>query len=185
MECNTMQETGLLYLSHELGEVQTAEFLDHLSVCSVCRDELAAYEHEKKALYSLEMLGENPSAQTDAKLLAACSRRPMITGFNLFSGVWGKRTVYSLLFLFFGLGAGLYFAMNYTNVLKPNNVALTSEQHSAPLASAVQEKVPAMLHESLNSQGKDMAAPAESPLAIEPALITPVQDIIPVALTKE
>jgi len=185
MECNKCQETGLLYLSHELEEAEAAEFLDHLNVCTVCRDEVARYEQEKKAIFSLEMMGENPSGQTDAKIIAVCSKRLPITGISLFSGVWGKRTVYSLLFLFFGLGAGVYFSLNFNNAFKPNSISVSSEQTPAPIASSAHNKPFVIQNDSQNIQDKDLLKPAESPLVAEPPVITPVQDIIPVSLVKE
>lgn len=135
MECNKWQEEGLLYVSREMNASQAKEYEKHVQLCDVCRNEIDQYILDKKALFSADMLCESPSEAVDKKIITACSYLPKTSrSITLFSTVWLKRAVISMVFLVFGTGAGVYFTMNYYNATT-NSTALAS--HKTPSAPAV------------------------------------------------
>ena len=76
MECNKWQEEGLLYVSREMDASQAEEYEKHVQICDVCRIEIDQYIHDKKTLFSADMLCESPSEHIDKKIIAACSSMP-------------------------------------------------------------------------------------------------------------
>lgn len=139
MECNKWQEEGLLYVSKEMDASQASEYGKHVQLCDECRVEIDQYLHDKKTLFSMDMLCESPSKEIDNKIITACSQSPKITSGNtIFSAVWFKRAIISMVFLVFGTGAGVYFTVNYYNATVNSN-ALASHKTLAPaVTSAVQ-----------------------------------------------
>ena len=137
MECNKWQEEGLLYVSKEMNASQAAEYGKHVQLCDVCRTEIDRYLIDKNKLFSADMLCESPSEDIDRKIIAACCNRPVVSrNIPLFSTVWFKRAVISMVFLVFGAGVGVYFTMNYYDATTKNN-ALASHKILAPtMASA-------------------------------------------------
>ena len=187
MECNKCQETGLLYLSQELSSSDVSEFHAHIDVCDVCRNEMESFDHLQKDVLSADLFVDVPSDSIDTKIIAACSQKPILTGFSLFGVTWAKRTLYSSLFLVFGLSAGLYFAMNYYVPAQNNTVAATSQQF-APVAHPVQaqQSVAISKKDSLISHKKDsLALPEEHPMLARPSDQNSQQGIITVDLSKE
>jgi hypothetical protein len=141
MECLKWQEIGLLAVSGEADAGQKDEFAQHMKICAACKDEADAYLADKKNFFSSDLLAEAPSETIDAKIIAACSSKPLATGIGLFSGLWVKKAVFSTLLLVFGMGAGAYFATHY---FAPNNsVAASKPAPNTVPAQAMQGKAPA------------------------------------------
>jgi hypothetical protein len=187
MECNKWQETGLLYLSQELRSTDVSEFQAHIDVCSVCRNEIDSFDHLQKNVLSADIFLDVPSELIDTKIIAACSKKPIVTGFSLFGVTWAKRALYSSLFLVFGLGAGLYFAMNYYIPEQNNTVAGTSHQ-LAPVAhqSQAPQTVAVSKKDSLTSHKKDsLTLPEDQPMLARPIDPNSHQGIITVDMSKE
>jgi hypothetical protein len=114
MECLKWQEVGLLFVSGETDVRQNEELKEHMKVCAECKNEVDQYYFEKKKFFSHDLLAEAPPKAIDAKIITACSQKPvMTTGFNLFSGLWMKKALLSTFFLVFGMGAGVYFTVHY------------------------------------------------------------------------
>ncbi|MBN1306620.1 MAG: hypothetical protein JXA18_01790 [Chitinispirillaceae bacterium] len=88
MTCNLWEEKGLLYSSGELNRQEEETFAAHIRQCSECAREWERYRHEREHLFSIEILGENPSAACDAEILRVCSkgtrRSTTISTFSLF-----------------------------------------------------------------------------------------------------
>jgi hypothetical protein len=187
MECKNWQETGLMYLSGELTREEASQFLEHTSVCDVCKQEVGSYEYLQKTVLSSEIFCEAPSEAIDAKILAACSHKPMITGMNLFGATWVKRTVYASLFLVFGLGAGVYFAMNYYAPVPTNSQASASQQPipASPVTAAAPATTVAMHKDSLASHLKDSLNQPENQIIARPIDASSQQGIVTVDLKKE
>jgi anti-sigma factor RsiW len=188
MECNNWQETGLMYLSGELNDKESSRFLEHMQACEVCRNEIASFEHLQTAVLSPDIFCAVPSGETDAKIIAACSRKPILTGINLLGAPWVKRTVYSSLFLLFGLGAGIYFAPYINTVMNraPAETVSATFRQPAPAAQAhVQPATAAVRTDSLASHSKDSFNQPEQQMIARPIDASSQQGIITVDLKKE
>jgi len=188
MECKNWQETGLMYLAGELTSEEASQFLEHTCACDVCKNEVASYEYLQKNVLSSEIFCEAPSEALDAKILAVCSQKPMITGMNLFGTTWVKRTVYASLFLVFGLGAGVYFAMNYYAPVQTDSQASVAKQAvpaSAVPAATTPVTTVAIHKDSLASHLKDSLNQPENQMITRPIDVSSQQGIITVDLKKE
>jgi len=187
MECKNWQETGLMYLSGELTSEEASQFLEHTRVCDVCKHEVASYEYLQKTVLSSEIFCEAPSEAIDAKILAACSYKPMITGMNLFGTTWVKRTVYASLFLVFGLGAGIYFAMNYYAPVQTDSQTAAAQQAVpvSPVPAAKPATTVALHKDSLASHPKDSLNQPENQMITRPIDASSQQGIVTVDLKKE
>jgi len=73
MACGKFEESGLLYLSGELGESEARGYESHLGECGECALETESYKREHAAFYSAEILGENPSPAVDSEILRVCA----------------------------------------------------------------------------------------------------------------
>jgi hypothetical protein len=155
MECNKWQEEGLLYVSKEMTASRASEYLKHVQVCDVCRVEIDQYFIDKKSLFSANMLCESPSDEINKKIIAACSFVPKASRtIPLFSTVWFKRAVISMVFLVFGTSAGIYFTMNYYDATTKSN-ALASHKSIAPAAPSVDRVALGSLEKSRDSAAAD------------------------------
>ena len=186
MECNKWQQEGLLYVSREMEASQAEEYEKHVQLCEVCRVEIDQHIHDKKTLFSAEMLGESPSEHIDKKIIAACSSMPKVSrSIPLFSTVWFKRAVISMVFLVFGTGAGVYFTMNYYNAITNNN-ALASHKSLAPAVASGSQVALVKNRDSTLSGKKDSLKQKETiPLVNHPRPGAPQQGIVTVDLKKE
>jgi hypothetical protein len=189
MECNKWQEEGLLYVSREMNALQAKEYEKHVQLCDVCRNEIDQYILDKKALFSADILCESPSEAVDKKIITACSYMPKTSrSITLFSTVWFKRAVISMVFLVFGTGAGIYFTMNYYNATT-NGTALAS--HKTPSAPAVASGNQGSLgslaksQDSALSNKKDSLKQKETAPFVNRQHSTPQQGMVTVDLKKE
>jgi hypothetical protein len=73
MGCNKFEESGLLYVSGELGNAEARAYESHLNECDECRQETEAYKKERAAFYTAGALGESPAPAGDAEILRVCS----------------------------------------------------------------------------------------------------------------
>ncbi len=73
MACNLWEELGLLYTSGELNEDDRKRYLEHVNKCSDCAGEWENYRSEKKRFFTIDILGETPSAACDAEIIRVCS----------------------------------------------------------------------------------------------------------------
>ena len=187
MECNKWQESGLLYISHELDEREEREFKEHMRVCSTCGKEVEQYFYDKKNFFPGSLLCESPSEAVDKKIIAACSQLPKMTaGFGIFSGVWVKNAVMATVFLLFGMSAGVYFTLNYFTASRPT-IAVSSEKKSSSTPSAIassEKSIPAHGLDSSRLNKKDSLKRGAPGPIVNPQPV-PQQGMIPVDLKKE
>jgi len=100
MACNLWEEMGLLYSSDELNEQEGETFTAHIRHCSECAHELETYQHERQKLFSIDVLGEAPSAACDAEILRVCSNgRRQPTNLSIISLFIKKSAIGLALFL--------------------------------------------------------------------------------------
>jgi len=129
MDCNKWEETGLLFSSGELPNAEAETYKEHLNVCATCADEYASYTSMKEKMFSVEVLGAQPSAACDAEIIRVCSdlRKP-VTTVSSFSLVV-KRTLISLTLFVFGFLSVSYVTirMNGNNVKQSIQVAATEK----------------------------------------------------------
>jgi hypothetical protein len=187
MECNKWQEEGLLYVSKEMDALQASEYGKHVQLCNACRVEIDQYLLDKKTLFSLDMLCESPSEEIDKKIIAACSQALKVTrGVTLFSSVWFKRAIISMVFLVFGTGAGLYFTVNYYNATTSGNTLASHKTFVPEVASADH-----VTHGSLTNKDSALAVKKDSlkkeavPFFNRQRQNAPQQGIVTVDLKKE
>ncbi len=187
MECNKWQQEGLLYVSREMEASQEEEYQEHVQLCEGCRDEIDQYIRDKKTLFSAEMLCESPSEHIDRKIIAACSSMPKVSrSITLFSTVWFKKAVISMVFLIFGTGAGVYFTMNYYNAATNNNAVASHKTPPAPAVASDSRVALAKNHDLMLSNKKDSLKQKETiPLVNHPRPDAPQQGIVTVDLKKE
>lgn len=132
MACAKWEEVGLLYTSGELDARERHDFLAHLEGCTECRAEYEQYTGERKKVFALEVLGEEPSAKVNAEIVRICSApRTVAVGFKIF-GLALTRPVMAALFLALGLTGGTYIAYNVDNA--SNVAAKASVQPEVPTA---------------------------------------------------
>ena len=118
MACSKWEETGLLYSSNELDDVDARQFQDHLCSCSECKAEYELYKKECSLFYNIQILSETPSEKVDKEILRVCSNpRKQVTSFGILS-VFLKKTAVSVTFFVVGFLVIGYFAMNIQNVQK-------------------------------------------------------------------
>jgi hypothetical protein len=188
MECNKWQEEGLLYVAKEMDASQAAEYVKHVQLCDICRLEIDQYLTDKKTLFSTDMLCELPSEAIDKKIIAACSQAPKAAQtISLFSTVWFKRAVISMVFLVFGTGAGVYFTMNYYDATTKNN-AIASHKTVAPTIASVSAGQTALVknRESALANKKDSIKQKENvPFVSRPRSGETQQGIVTVDLKKD
>jgi len=73
MECIKFEESGLLYVSGELGAAEAAAYEAHLAECADCRRETEAYKKESETLFTADILGAAPSEAVDREILRVCA----------------------------------------------------------------------------------------------------------------
>lgn len=71
MECKRWESDGLLYVAGELQDEASAEFEQHLAGCEECSRELSEYREMFGEFSAEDLLSDEPSAECDAKILAA------------------------------------------------------------------------------------------------------------------
>ena len=188
MECNKWQESGLLYISHELDEREDREFKEHMQVCSTCGKEVEQYFYDKKNFFPGSLLCESPSEAIDKKIIAACSQLPKMTvRLGIFSGVWVKNAVMATVFLLFGMSAGVYFTLNYVTASRAG-VAVSSEKKSSSTPSTIassEKGIPAHAVDSSRLNKKDTLKRGVPGPVVNPQPQVPQQGMIPVDLKKE
>ncbi len=102
MACSIWEEMGLLYSSGELNVQERQTFLEHVRGCTECTQELDMYQREREHLFSIDVLGEMPSAACDAEILRVCSDgRKRITSLNTLP-LFFKKAAISLTLLLIG-----------------------------------------------------------------------------------
>jgi hypothetical protein len=187
MECNKWQESGLLYISHELDEREDGEFKEHMQVCSTCGKEVEQYFYDKNNFFPGSLLCESPSEAIDKKIIAACSQLPKMTvRLGIFSGVWVKNAVMATVFLLFGMSAGVYFTLNYVTASRAS-VAVSSEKKSSSTPSAIassEKSIPAHAVDSSRLNKKDTLKRGVPGSIVNPQPV-PQQGMVPVDLKKE
>jgi hypothetical protein len=190
MECPKWQENGLLFVSGEADARQNEEFNEHMRVCIECKNEVEAYEYDKRHFFQQDFFTESPSEAINKKIIAACSHKPVTTlGFSLFSGVWMKKALLSTFFLVFGIGAGVYFTMHYSNSI--SGVALSkSEKASSTTVTPVNQKATPAVQLAKVKAGDSAKSNKKDSLKANEAVSFPGnqksgEGIIPVDLKKE
>jgi hypothetical protein len=109
MECSKWEEIGLLYCSNELNRQEAREFEEHLKACSECSQEHKIYLHEKATLYTVDILGETPSAAVSDEILRVCKDgRRKYTTLGFFPSLF-KKGVFSATFFAIGFIVVSYF----------------------------------------------------------------------------
>lgn len=115
MGCNKWEEVGLLFSSGELEEPRAKEYEAHLRECEECKIELETYQKEKNDLFTIDMLGEEPSRKVSDEILRVCSSaRKQVTHVGFFP-LFFKKTLYSVTFFVMGFVVVGYFAINMEN----------------------------------------------------------------------
>ncbi len=71
MVCKRWESDGLLYVAGELSEDAAAQYRQHLLECKECEESVADYENMFAGFAMEDLLTETPSAECDAKILAA------------------------------------------------------------------------------------------------------------------
>ncbi|MBD3421196.1 MAG: hypothetical protein GF398_13855 [Chitinivibrionales bacterium] len=130
MECTKWGTDGLLYTSDELTHKQKAAYERHLDKCAYCRKHLADYRVSSQSLFTVEVLGASPSAQTDAEILRVCSSSAKTTSLGLFSGLFRRVAVSALLVVIGFAGAG-YFVYLIEDT-RQEAVRLAKERNAIP-----------------------------------------------------
>ena len=115
MACSKWEETGLLYSSSELNELEAKQYEEHLDFCPACKQEYETYQRERNLLFTEEVLGEAPSRKTDEEILRVCSSASKQYTHTGFLPLFLKRTVFSVTFFVVGFVVVGYFAMNMEN----------------------------------------------------------------------
>jgi len=125
MECNKWEESGLLYSSKELGELERTGYEEHLKECSECREEFQSYRAEHERFFTPAVLDEIPSADIDAEILRVCSDpRPKI---RILAPVLKKALVPVMLFIIGFVSVG-YIRMNMESVRQTKAVIVQSNK---------------------------------------------------------
>jgi len=141
MACNLWEEMGLLYSSDELNEQERETFTAHIRQCTECAHEWETYQHEKKKFFSIDVLGEAPSAACDAEILRVCSdgrRQP--TNLSIIS-LFIRKSVIGLALFLIGFTAVGYLVFR-ADVSDEQKTAIGSEKEvetTAPPATPVME----------------------------------------------
>ena len=152
MACNKWEEMGLLFSSGELSEEERRDFETHMLECSECTAERETYNRERKQFFSIDILGEDPSASCGAEILRVCSQgRKRLTAIQLFPLLLRKSAVSLALFLVgFTVVGYLTVRMDFSNESKSasntivngekgalHSVLAADEAANKPLDSAV------------------------------------------------
>jgi hypothetical protein len=160
MECNKWEETGLLYVSRELDELDLTEFKNHLSTCTFCSNELSQYNLEKTRFFSPSTLSIQTTPELDIKILTRCLSVRQ-THLGLVGMTWFKRIVFSSLVFAFGAGAGGYFTFAYYHAKSDAAIAAASSKSmKAPLAVTT---APAPMTQTASALSSDTTKPHNNP----------------------
>jgi anti-sigma factor RsiW len=164
MACTKWEEAGLLYTSGELTGAERSSYEQHLVACAECSQELRIYQAERRELFSVAMLEEQPSAAVDAEIVRVCGRRR-------YSGVsfllaWAARPVFAaLFFLVLGTGGGFYVA--YQMGHSPVSPAIVQQQPAAAPVVVAHAADSALAKDTLGvdsaSDGRPLARPSGAP----------------------
>jgi len=118
MECRKWVETGLLYTTRELTAQEALDYETHLTACEECRTELDCYRREHERFFTVEVLGEAPSAAIDAEILRVCSDpRPKvrIAAPALFAAFFRRQVLVPAMLFIVGFISVGYIMMNMEN----------------------------------------------------------------------
>jgi hypothetical protein len=194
MECNKWEESGLLYISKELDDVQRVQFENHLSTCAICSNEVSFYSLGKTRFFSQDILSMPTPPELDIKILSRCTAvRPTQVG--IMGTLWVRRIVFSILMFAFGTGAGGYFMFAYYHA--KSDAAIASAKTKAvtsPIASSAAPSASAAMNLSLDTSKHEAIASLHDPHAphdksgLSPSATTPAgssRGIITVDLKKE
>jgi len=153
MACSKWEETGLLYSSNELDELEKKAYEEHLAGCEECRSEYESYRKEQTSFFTPEILGETPSEKVDAEIKRVCSTpKKQFTSIGFFPVF--KKTVFSVTFFVVGFIVVGYFSLNIENSRGIQKVVVEEKPDSSPSRSpeiVAEKKNPDSLqHDSLN-----------------------------------
>jgi hypothetical protein len=148
-------DMGLLYNSGELSEKERQSFSEHLKQCSECSHEVEQYQREKEQFFTIDILGDLPSAACDAEILRVCSDgRKKTTGFNIVS-LFIKKSVISMTLLIFGFIAVSSLVVLMESRNNGTTTAISSEATS-------EQKVASNDSEAVQNEVKDDSVSADS-----------------------
>jgi len=178
MECNSWEESGLMYAANELKHNERTQFNQHLSVCTFCAQELEQYKIEKEKFFTTDILCVNTTSDLDNKVITLCTQSytPVSTG--LFSTLWMRRTVFTALIFALGLSAGGYFTYAYyktksdvvlaqkKTMLVPV-VAATSQQQQDSVLSKSPVKTPPAFQQNRHIVSHENSVPAQGIVTVD------------------
>ena len=156
--CSKWEETGLLYSSGELGELETREYEAHLKMCEECSEELNTYKFEKTSFFTPEILGESPSQAVDKELIRVCSSaKKQFAKVSVFP-IFMKKAAVSMLLLVIGFATVGYIKLNseqaramQAQLLEREGVSgSTAEQQNSQTPSVALSENDSMLYDSLS-----------------------------------
>jgi len=94
------EEMGLLYSSDELNEKERQTFSAHIGECSECAHEWENYQYEQEHFFSINILGDTPSAACDTEILRVCADgRKRVTNLHAIPLFFKKSAISLALFL--------------------------------------------------------------------------------------
>ncbi|MBN1575134.1 MAG: hypothetical protein JW913_01180 [Chitinispirillaceae bacterium] len=136
MACNLWEEMGLLYSSGELNEQEGETFAAHIRQCSECTYEWETYQHEREHLFSIDILGDTPSATCDAEILRVCSEgRQRVTHLSIIS-LFLKKSAISLALFLIGFTVVGYLVFRADLSEEPKTAAGTGKETETPAQPA-------------------------------------------------
>lgn len=153
MECRKWEETGLLYTAGELTAQGALDYETHLTACEECRKELHCYHREHERFFTLEVLGEAPSAKIDAEILRVCSDarpRVRIAAPALFAAFFRRQVLIPAMLFIVGFISVGYIMMNMENARQMSGkttAAVQPQKAVAPVQTV--QAVPDSLNDSL------------------------------------